>query len=228
MIKKIRNLFLLFLLLLLLGFWSPWNDWDINFLQLIGIDTQPKLATLKVKSLAGNIDIFIDEQNMGSVTADDEFAEITTISKGEHLIQLKRLTEKEGIYYELSRKLNFEPGVEVVIAYDLGPSEEFSEGHILYTAPNFNKDSAPDLNIISEPDDVAVFLDDSQIGTTPLKELELDISKQHKVRFEKQGYDTLEFILLPESQEARDKLKGLSLQLEVNLFLQPMKLIKAN
>lgn len=226
MAKKVRNLFLLFVLLILLGFWSPWNDWDINFLQFVGIDTQEKYATLKVKSLAGSLQIFVDDESMGTVSADEDFAEITTIEKGEHLIKLKKESEEEGVYYELNRKINFEPGVEVVITYDLGPSELFSEGQILYTSTNFSDTEVSKLNIISEPNEVAVYLNDSLIGTTPLKELELDITRQHKIRFEKQGYDTLEFVLLPESQEDRDKLKGLSLHLEVNLFLQPVKLIK--
>ena len=116
--------------------------------------------------------------------------------------------------------------MEVVMAYDLGPSEAFSEGHILFTSKNYKKNQNPVVNIISSPEDVNVFIDDEQIGTSPINELELDLSRQHKIRFEKTGYDSLEFMILPEDQESRDKLKDLTINLEVNLFLQPVKIIK--
>lgn len=225
MAKKIRNLFLLFLLLLLLGLWSPWNDWDINILRLIGIDTQDEYATLKVKSLAGTIEILVDDLVEGTVNPEDGFAEINTITKGDHMIKLRRPETINENYYELNKKINFEPGIEVVIAYDLGPSQIFSEGHILYTTKRYGDYLEPELNILSNPSGVSVFIDETEIGSTPVKGYELDIKAQHTVRFELQGFDPLEFVLLPESQEARDELNGLSLNLEVNLFLQPIEIL---
>ncbi len=224
--KNLGRIVLLLIVLVLIGIWSPWNSWDFSFLSLIGIDKDSTYSTLKVKSLSGSIDIYVDEKLEGNVVDDESFAEINTIKEGMHLIKLQRKSEAGNVYFELNKEINFISGVEVVMAYDLGPSEAFTEGHILYASKNFKKNENPILNVISAPIEVNVFIDDEQIGTTPLNELELDISRQHKIRFEKDGYDSLEFMILPEDQESRDKLKDLTINLEVNLFLQPVKIIK--
>lgn len=224
--KNFGRIVLLLIVLILIGIWSPWHNWDFSFLSMIGIENDNSYSTLKVKSLSGSLDIYIDDKLEGSVVADESFAEINTIKEGMHLVKLKRQSENGDIYFELNKEINFISGVEVVMAYDLGPSEAFSEGHILYTSKNYKKNQNPVVNIISSPEDVNVFIDDEQIGTTPISELELDLSRQHKIRFEKTGYDSLEFMILPEDQESRDKLKDLTINLEVNLFLQPVKIIK--
>lgn len=220
--RKFFLILLIAIFFLILAVWSPWYSWNINILNLFGISPAEKLSILKVKSLSGDIDIFFDGELKGTAQADEEFAEVDSITKGEHLVTLKRRTEKQS-YYELVRKLNFEPGIDVVMAYDLGPSEIFSEGHILYARNNFSNEQQARINIFSTPQGVNVFLDDLQIGTTSLKDIQLDVSKQHKLRFEKPGYDPLEFTIMPENQTDRDKLKGLTLTLEVNLFAQPVK-----
>lgn len=205
--------------------WSPWNKWDFTFWELIGIQTEEKYSTLKVKSLSGEIDIYIDDKYEGTVIDDETYAEINTVEKGSHVVRLKRKSDSNN-YYEFIKEITFEPGVEVVMAYDLGPSEIFSEGHVLYTTKSYKANNNPILNIISFPDSVNTFIDGEQIGTTVINGLELDINMQHKIRFEKEGYDSLEFLILPESQENRDKLKGLIINLEVNLFYQPINIVK--
>lgn len=224
MVKKVLGCFLLLVFLVVLGLWSPWRKWDINFLQLLGIDGQEDFSSLKIRSLAGELDIYIDGELKGSANvADNDFAEITPVTVGEHLVTIKRKAEGAK-YFELSRKINFDAGVDVVVAYDLGPSAAFSEGHILYSRRNYDGTDSPKLSISTNPDTVEVFLDGVSVGTAPLKELQLDITKQHKVKLVKPGYDSLEITILPEKQEARDLLKNLTLNLEVNLFAQPIKI----
>ena len=223
MFKKIFTGLLILAFLVVLAIWSPWEQWNISIFKIIGVDTSEEFASLKVKALEGEVDVYIDNELKGSAAAvDADFAEITPISKGEHTVTLKRKSASAK-YYELTRKINFEPGIDVVIAYDLGPSEYFSEGHILYARKNFTNENNPRLNVASVPEGVAVSIDGVAVGTAPLKDIQLDLNGQHKVKFTKTGYEPLEITILPEKQDGRDKLKGLTLTLEVTLFAQPIK-----
>lgn len=85
--KNLGRIVLLLIVLVLIGIWSPWNSWDFSFLSLIGIDKDSTYSTLKVKSLSGSIDIYVDEKLEGNVVDDESFAEINTIKEGMHLIK---------------------------------------------------------------------------------------------------------------------------------------------
>jgi len=221
-VKKIGTIILIVVFLVILGLWSPWNNWNINIFNLLGIDSSEKFATLKVKSIQGTVSIYVDDELKGTATDNSEFAEINPITPGEHTISLKK--ESNGNYYQFVRKVNFEPGLDVVVAYDLGPSQLFSEGHILYTRKNFLNTKNPRLSVYSSPEETSVFLDDILVGATVIKDLELDKSVQHKLKFEKNGYDTMEILILPENLVDREKLSNYDIVLEVNLFLQPVKI----
>lgn len=224
-LKRLGITIVIIVILVLLGFWSPWNNWKVNMFSLLGIEQTDSFASLKVKSLSGEVEIFVDNELMGTANADDaDFSEITPVEVGEHLITLRK-KEAQDKYYVMSKKLNFEPGVDVVIAYDLGPTEAFSEGHILNSRKNFTLSDDVYLNIAANPTETEVYIDDNLIGSAPLNNIKLDNSKQHKLKFIKKGFDTLEITILPEKQEDRDKLNGLTLDLEVNLFTQPIKVI---
>ena len=226
LLKRIEAIILIVIFLILLGLWSPWNNWNINVFTLLGIDSNDKFSTLKVKSIQGSISIYVDDELKGTASDNSDFAEINPITPGEHTITLKK--ESNGNYYQFARKVNFEPGLDVVLAYDLGPSQLFSEGHILYTRKNFLNTTNPRLSVYSSPEDISVYLDDNLIGTTVLKDTELDKAVQHKLRFEKKGYDTMEIVILPENMADREKLKNYDIILEVNLFLQPIKITNIN
>ncbi len=223
MFKKIFTGLFVLVFLVLMAIWSPWEQWDFNFLKFIGVDNTEEYSSLKVKALEGQIEIYIDNELKGTADSlDADFSEITPINKGEHTVTIKRKSENTK-YFELSRKINFEPGFDVVVAYDLGPSEYFSEGHILYSRKNYSNEANPRLNILSTPENVEVSIDGVVVGTAPLKDIQLDINGQHVIKFVKPGFETLEITILPEKQEARDNLKNLTLTLEVNLFAQPLK-----
>jgi hypothetical protein len=224
--KKVITILLIVVFFVVLGFWSPWNKMNLSFLNIFGIETANKYATLKVKSLHGEVSIYIDDEFKGVATDNSDFAEINPIEPGEHTITLKK--ETNGNYYQFERKVNFEPSLDVVVAYDLGPLQIFSEGHLLYTRKNYLNSVNPRVTIYSSVESVTVYLDEKEIGNTVLKDVELDNSKQHKLKFTKEGYDSMEITLLPESQSDRDKLKNYDLILEVTLFTQPIKVNKQN
>jgi len=222
--NKIAVIIIVLLTLIFLGFWSPWFNWKFNWVSLLGIDSQNKTSGLKVLSHTGVLDIYIDDKFMGSTVDNENSFDISAIIPGEHIVKLIRKSES-GQYVEIIRKLNFEPAVDVIIGYELGPSESFSEGHILYTQKNFIQNKQTTLEIFSNPAGQKVSLDGRYIGDTPVKEIDIDLSSKHKFKFEKAGYDSLEIEILPDTQEDRDKLKGLKLVLEVNLFAQPLEMV---
>jgi len=194
---------------------------DKNGLAQVVLEKAEEIAKLE-NLYTGTVSIYVDDELKGTATDNSDFAEINPITPGEHTIALKK--ESNGNYYQFVKKVNFEPGLDVVVAYDLGPSQLFSEGHILYTRKNFLSIKNPRLSVYSSPEETSVFLDDILVGTTVIKDLELDKSVQHKLRFEKKGYDTMEIIILPENLVDREKLSNYDIVLEVNLFLQPVKI----
>jgi hypothetical protein len=221
-LKKVLTIIIIGVFFIILALWSPWYKLNLNFLNLFGIESVTKFAILKVKSLNGEINIYVDNELKGTATDNMDFTEISQITPGEHTVSLKR--NSNGNYYQFERKVNFEASLDVILTYDLGPSQLFSEGHLLYSQKNFLNLANPRLTIYSAPDNVEVYIDEKLIGNSVIKDFELDISKQHKLKLIKKGYDTMEVTLLPEEQSDRDKLKNYDLIFEVNLFTQPIKI----
>ncbi|MFQ5492823.1 MAG: hypothetical protein ACE5DX_01540 [Candidatus Dojkabacteria bacterium] len=222
-LKKIALVILILSGLLVLAVWSPWQNWNLSLTNLLGIEAKEEFSALKVKSLTGEIDIFIDGEYRDTASPETDLLEIFPIDPGEHTVLLRRRNHED--YEEVVRKINFEPQIDVIVGYEIGPSETFSEGHILYARKSFASPGSPLLEIFSSPEKINVFLDNQFIGETPLKDVNLDISDQRKLRFEKDGYDELEIIVLPESQEERDKLKDTILTIEINLFARPINIV---
>lgn len=224
MVKKISIILLIVVFLLALAVWSPWQNWNLSWLNLLGIESKAEISGLKVVALEGNLDVYVDDQYVGQAQAGNGFLEISPIEPGEHLVKLTRDEDTEK-YAEIVRQIRFEPAVDVVIGYELGPTEEFSEGHILSAKKSYVTEGQAVLDIFSSPENVEVVMNDEVIGETPLKSINLDISKKNKLKFTKAGYDSLELELLPENQEERDKLADLLLTLEINLFARPVNIV---
>lgn len=220
--KKFFIVILIIIALIALAVWGPWYRWNINILTLFGIENADKYTELKVKSLSGEIGIYIDDEFQGSVTDNEDFAEISSLKAGEHKIKLERTSASD--YYVFERTISFEQGVEVVVAYDLGPNEIFSEGHIFYSKRNFSNDGKSKLFIYAVPDMTKVYIDGIFVGETPLRSIDLDITSQHIIKLQNVGYDDLEFTILPETLEDRQKLSSFDLIIEAKLFLRPIKI----
>lgn len=223
MLKKLFILTITIIFLAILAFWSPWQNWNLSWINLLGIESKEEFAGLKVISLAGDIDVYIDDEYQGTAL-DGNYLEVTPINPGEHFITLQRPSDTAQ-YTEIVRKVNFEPGIDVVIGYEIGPTEEFSEGHILGVRKSFISETGPFLEVFSTPENISVTIDGKYIGETPIKSLSIDANSKHTLKFEKDGYDSLEIEILPDEQEARDLLRDYILTLEINLFARPVNII---
>ncbi len=220
--RKTFSIIILFVIAVLCAFWSPWTSWQLSITSLLGIAPPAETTGLQVTSLAGDLEVYIDGILQGKVGVNDSPITIPGVQPGEHQVRLKRLSAVEGAYYELNRLIKFEPGVDVVIAYELGPSAEFSGGHIIYAIKSTELTTGVKLNLDVNVEEADVLIDDRELGKSPIVGQILSGDRAHLLKVEKRGYDGQEFKLLPESQEERDKILGYTLYVKVDLFLQPI------
>lgn len=229
--RKLLTLIIIVVVMLLLALWSPWRYWNFDLTQLIGVRTPDAVGGLQVSSLAGEISVYLDQATDPIVTVKPgDTGIVPGVSPGQHQIRLVRKGSFDDSYWELNRLINFVAGVDVIIAYELGPTSEFSEGHILSAskrAGGASNTAEVYLNVTTNADDVDIFIDGISVGKSPLKDYRLSTTEQHRIILTKEGYEKQEFLLLPESQEDRDKLNGMDLNVEANLFLQPL-LVREN
>lgn len=226
--KKFGFILIIIILLIVLGSWSPWLNWNFSLARILGLGSKDTSSGLTVFSLVGETEVYIDNVYQGVSSPESGNIEVLDVEPGIHEIKLIRKSTPASSYYELKRSIKFEEGIDVIISYELGPTKDFSEGHIFYAEKNFNQNQTALLNIISSPDKAKLYIDDIFKGETPISSIEMDLTKKHKIRLEYVGYDTIEFEILPSEQEERDKLKGYTLNLEINMFLIPLDVTRNN
>jgi hypothetical protein len=220
--RTLIKIFIILVIGLLLAIWSPWNNWNLNFASILGYKAPDQYGGLVISSLAGEIKIFIDDSEVGTVSPETSPYENFQVQPGLRKIKLTRVSDPAGFYYELNKVINFEGNVEVVMAYDLGPSLEFTEGHTL-SARSKKAKTPVELSLKTTPSQATVMADDITVGVDKLI-VDLDLSKQHTIKVSHPGYETLQFVILPDSQDDRNKLVDFDLLLEVNLTLIPLEL----
>lgn len=220
--KRVLFFSVLLMVAVLCAIWSPWERTGVSLYSLLDIAPPESFAGLEVYALRDGFDLSIDGANKGQVVASDGVFLEPQIGGGFHTIKLEK-QDSDG-YYIFEKTINFVDGFNVVVAYELGPSKEFSQGYIMYVASNsvIEGDNVAYLTIESAQDDVDVSINSQSVGKTPLNNLELDLGSTQILRFTKPGYEVLEFSILPEDKVAREKLKGHELKLETSLFLVPI------
>jgi hypothetical protein len=222
--KKVIIIIFFVILTLVCAIWSPWQYWDISIAQLVGVEDPPEFARLQVSSLAGEIEIFIDDESQGTVGPEGSPFIIEDVKPGKRLLKLERVSENQDAYIKFERLIEFFNEVDVVIAYELGPNEDFSEGSFISAFKNVvNRDSTK-LNIYTEPSEVRINLDGRYIGESPIEGVDLDLAGVHELKLDKKGYEPQTISLLPEDEENRSKLKGFDINVEANLFLIPIRI----
>lgn len=208
--------------LLLLAIWSPWRQLDFNLAQLFGLEVAEETSGLQVVSLAGTLEVYLDSKLEGTATPESPFI-LPKVTPGDHLVTLKRKSDTAGAFADLHKLLRFTTGTDVVLAYELGPTLEFSAGHIITASGSKSSTDSVTLNLNTNAIGAEAYLGETKIGLTPLQDVSVSTLTQQRLKIIKQGYEVQEFLLFPEEQSERDKLRGLTLEVEVNLFLQPIE-----
>jgi hypothetical protein len=223
--KKFVYLIIVSLLCTLLALWSPWVNWRLDLIQLFGVVMPDQIASLQVYSLAGDIEVSLNNEFKGIAKFEDNEGYILDrVDPGEQLITLTRVSTVEDSYWSFSKMIKFEAGTSVVLSFNLGPEEDFSEGHIIYAVKKDNLDSVSKLNIMSNVESALI-----QVDTTSLEQISerfisfnINLDSQKQVTISRRGYETLKFTILPDTQDERDKLKDYDLNLEAHLMVQPV------
>lgn len=227
--RRFGCILLIALILFALAWYKPWQLTGVTFGSLIGLEEIKAQSALTVFSLKDQIEVFVDNQYKDKIEAGGGSVEVSELEPGVHRVTLRKVS-KEGVnYFEFSKSLNFEAGVSNVVAYELGPSKDFSQGHVFYTE-KLDKKLEPGKTQISfhtsNLDEVEVYLDSKLIGKTPLDNYEISLEKQYDVTLKKSGYEELNFKILPENEEDREKLEQLNLFIDSDLFLKPIEINK--
>lgn len=227
MFKKLFFLTITIIFLALLAIWSPWNGLDFSLLEALGLQQDDSYSGLQVYSMGGELEVSIDEETVGNVTVEGSPLEIYEIEPGEHLIQIRRISEGVGedYYFEFSRMTNFVEGINTVIAYELGPTEEFSGGYVIYATPAIAEEQT-NLNIRTIPEESSVFINELEVAATPINNYELDLDETYEIKIENSGTESIEFNLLPDDPEQRNALRGYDLNVEAQLFQLPVEIRK--
>lgn len=156
-------------------------------------------SKLSVNVFGNPADVIIDGTKVGTTPLD-----LDSVKPGTHTIKL----QNENNFYEES--IMFSKNSQVVISRDLGISKLFSSGQ---TFSLDDKDLSSKINVVSEPSQAKVFIDDAEVGKTPYSSTALT-DGEYDLRIEKDGY---------EPQIARIKIqKSFKLNVLVQLFPIPV------
>lgn len=152
-------------------------------------------SSLSVSILDGGAEVFLDGESLGNTPYDSE-----DIRAGEHSVRVKNQTTT----YDVA--LTFMPNSEVVLNRDLGVSDVFSSGQNFWIE---KADLGTVLSIVSEPAGAKVYVDNTEVGSTPYSTGDLS-DGEYDLRVEKSGF---------EAQTARIKIqKGFKLNVVLKLF----------
>lgn len=209
---------------ILLALWSPWMKWDFDFGKLLGVGTKEEIASLYIYSLAGEMQIYLDGELQGEVADDSSPFIIDRVEAGDRLVSLRRITSDGKELGDVSKVINFVEGTTVVFSYQIGVTDEFTQGHDIYAIPKSDQSKESRINFFVNVPDVQVQIDEipaQTISENRLTEI-LNFDTQHKIVVSKNGYETLEFIILPETQEERNKLKSYDINVDIQLMVKPV------
>lgn len=222
--RRLTRIVILVAVAVLCALWSPWNSLGFGLNDLLGAGDVNRTANLQVSSLAGEMLVYLDDsvEPIATVNLENSPYTIPGIEVGAHQIRLERVSEVENAYWVYNKIINFVPNLDVILAYELGPTEEFSGGHLIYAQERDVADDGLELSVATDVEEATVLINDAQIGEAPISGFEITLDAQQRISLVKPGYDSQEFLLLPETQEDRDRLAGFSLFVEVDLFLQPL------
>lgn len=222
-----RVLILVFILIfcILLSLWSPWLYVNFELQNIFGIAKPESVSGLQVYSLSAEMEVLVDNQLVGSVTPDNSPLIVDDIEPGEKLLTLRRKSDLDIDYWSYSKIITFEDGTSVIASYNLGPLEEFSEGHVIYAVPKSNP-NVNNLTIDLNVEGVILNYDGAPAETVVgnSKSMLLDLNSQHQIKLSKAGFESLEFSILPITQEDRNMFLNYDLIIDAQLMYQPVEI----
>src|SRR3989344_1962956 len=177
----------------------------IAFIVYFGTDVIKNIGNLKGKSVFQTLsqyqdaEVLVNGKSLGTTPY-----ESNDITAGENKITVKTPTRQ----YDTT--INFLSNTQVVVNRDLGVTEMFSSGQNFWIEKS---SSGTVLSITSDPSNVSIYIDESEIGKTPFSNNTLTPG-EYDLRLESPGYET---------QIGRIKIqKDYNLNVAIKLFPIPV------
>lgn len=206
--KKLTKLLpyvVVFIFAIIFAILRPWQY--ISLLPIVGQN-----AALTVKTSFGKSEVYLNGKKIGETPLSSE-----NLRPGDYQLEIKRLTEEDSFYTDISRLIHLEPNTRTFVETEIGPSEQFSSVIVLYYKRNKNTDTT--LYLDSTPGSATIWIDDIRYGTSPITASKL-ADGTHKLKISKSGYESLTTTLI-----IRD---GYTLISNIQLMAQPVNLDKKN
>lgn len=216
------------IILFLCGLWSPWLYINFDWETFIGLQKPDNIAGLEVYSLSGELEVYLRDDLVGKVTPESSPFIFDRVSPGLNLVRVRRVNPLSNFeYWQFSRVLDFQPAKSIVLSLNLGPTEESSEGQVISAVPknNLSRPNRVTINANVEEYSVQVDAQANFTSDTTTFSTSFDVESQKRFRISKLGYEPIEFLLLPDLQEDRDRLKDFDLSVDVFLMRQIIDII---
>lgn len=187
---------------------SPWKAIGDKILGVVGLSVSSPVS-ISVNSKEGNLRVFINDKEEGTTPL-----ELNNLSPGSYKVKLVKDTNTPDFYTEFERAFDIEEGTQVVINWELGPSNEFSSGEIYFFKRNLDEQSDEStVSIIPHPDNASIYFDGAKQSGPPFV---LDGIKEgrHKAKVEQDHFIDTEIDIQTK--------EGYDLFLEIRLFPLPV------
>ncbi|GIW57060.1 MAG: hypothetical protein KatS3mg083_005 [Candidatus Dojkabacteria bacterium] len=176
------------------------------------------VSLLKFVSIAGDYNIFIDNDFLGKVQNKQEKV-FTGIKPGKRILKVHRVSDFEDFYFTFSREVNFMPFTQVELEWEAGPTLESSNGVLKYFTESSKLDTT-ELVIDTFPADCIVYINDQIVQnrfieiTEPTEQY---IRVSHTDRYVQKDFKIL--LINPNTNEIP---KNIRLNIEVYLYKRPI------
>lgn len=192
------------------AFWdlvSPNNDED-----------EKGFGQLKVQSLAGEYEVYVDKNLIGSVEDKGEKV-FTRISAGKREVEIVRKSSVDNFYFKLIRQIDFLPSTQVELNWEAGPSMESSSGILKYFTRVTNPGGS-ELLVIPFPADSEILINSSK----PERNLIdiTDIGERKVLVKNSEQFIPNEFTVFLKDESNNTVPKNIRLIVEVYLYKKPI------
>lgn len=202
--------------LLVAAVYSPWQYISINLESLFGIKNNSNQSSLEITSLGGIINVYIDNNNLGKTSVNEQKLEIAPIVPGIHTVKLVR----KDNYYIFSKSINFVAGGKVSMGFEIGPTQNTTNGWIMIPTPKINENKNTYLIMNLDPPKSTILINNQKIDTTIFV---VDVEKIYDIKIQKDDYLPITFQILGLSKEKLNQYRNFNIELDVKLFSLPIK-----
>lgn len=210
-----KALIVIFAIILTVALLSP-AFWDL--VSPSNAEDEKGFGQLKVQSFAGEYEVYVDKNLIGSVEDKGEKV-FTRISSGKREVAIVRKSSVDNFYFKLIREIDFLPSTQVELNWEAGPSMESSSGILKYFTRVINPGGS-ELLVIPFPADSEILINSSK----PERNLIdiTDIGERKVLVKNSEQFIPNEFTVFLKDESNNTVPKNIRLIVEVYLYKKPI------